>query len=334
MDNTITAIKAINLTKKFGNFTAVDHVNFEVEKGEIFGFLGPNGAGKSTTIKMLTTVLKPTEGTAIVNGYDIIKQSSLVRQSIGVVPQEYTADEDLTGYDNMMFMAGVYGIPRDIAEKRAKELLDMVELTNAAKRKVESYSGGMRRRLEIAMALIARPAILFLDEPTLGLDAQTRSAIWSYILKLKKEYNMTIFLTTHYLEEADMYCDRIAIIDRGKIVKIGSPKELKESIGGDVVTIETNNPEAAAKLISSIQGVVGLTQVNSEIRVKVKNGEEIAPEIIEVLVKNKIKVQRISITQPTMDEVYMEYTGKSLREEQAKSEEIFNVMRTVRRART
>lgn len=332
MDNEI-AIKAINLTKKFGNLVAVDHVNFEVYKGEVFGFLGPNGAGKSTTIKMLTTVLKPTEGTAIVNGYDVVKQPAQVRQSIGVVPQEYTADEDLTGYENIMFMAGVFGIPKSIAKKRAEELLEMVELTHAANRKVENYSGGMRRRLEIAMALVARPKILFLDEPTLGLDAQTRTAIWNYIFKLKKEYDMTIFMTTHYLEEADMFCDRIAIIDHGKIVKIGSPKELKESIGGDVVTIETDNPELTMKLISSIQGVVGVTQVDSQIRVKVENGEKIAPKIIEVLVNNRVRVQRLSITEPTMDEVYMEYTGKNLREEQAKSEEMFALRRTIRRAR-
>jgi len=165
---------------------------------------------------MLTTVLTPSEGTAIVNGYDVIKQPAHVRQSIGVVPQEYTADEDLTGWENMMMMAGLYGIPKKVAEERSKELLEMVELTYAAKRKVETYSGGMRRRLEIAMSLISRPRILFLDEPTLGLDAQTRAAIWQYIMKLKEEYKMTIFVTTHYLEEADMYGDRIAIIDKGR----------------------------------------------------------------------------------------------------------------------
>ncbi|BDC18289.1 ATP-binding cassette domain-containing protein [Acidianus sp. HS-5] len=330
----MSEIKAINLTKKYGNFIAVDHINFDVEKGEIFGFLGPNGAGKSTTIKMLTTVLKPTEGTAIVNGYDIVKQPSLVRQSIGVVPQEYTADEDLTGWENMMFMAGVYGIPTDTAKERAEELLKMVELTQAAKRKVSSYSGGMRRRLEIAMSLISRPAVLFLDEPTLGLDAQTRSAIWSYIMRLKKEYDMTIFVTTHYLEEADMYCDRIAIIDKGKIIKIGSPKELKESIGGDMVTIEVNDIEKAIKMLSSIDGILDIKSRDSEIRIKVKNGEEVAPKIMENLVKNNIKVIRLSISQPTMDEVYMEYTGKSLRDQQSSSEEVFGVMRTMRRARS
>lgn len=328
------AIKAINLTKMFGKFVAVDHINFEVYEGEIFGFLGPNGAGKSTTIKMLTTVLKPTEGTAIVNGYDIIKQPALVRQSIGVVPQEYTADEDLTGWENMMMMAGLYGIPKNVAKERAKELLEMVELTHAMNRKVETYSGGMRRRLEIAMSLISRPKILFLDEPTLGLDAQTRAAIWQYIMKLKQEYKMTIFVTTHYLEEADMYGDRIAIIDKGKILAIGSPKELKEKVGGDVVSLQTSNDEAALKIISSLDGVVDVKKVSDGIRIKVKDGEEKAPEILEALVRSGLKVTRMSITEPTMDEVYMEFTGKRLRDEEASSQEMFAFRRTVRRART
>jgi ABC-2 type transport system ATP-binding protein len=328
------AIKAINLTKRFGKSVAVDHINFEVYEGEIFGFLGPNGAGKSTTIKMLTTVLTPSEGTAIVNGYDVIKQPAHVRQSIGVVPQEYTADEDLTGWENMMMMAGLYGIPKKVAEERSKELLEMVELTYAAKRKVETYSGGMRRRLEIAMSLISRPRILFLDEPTLGLDAQTRAAIWQYIMKLKEEYKMTIFVTTHYLEEADMYGDRIAIIDKGKILAIGSPKELKEKIGGDLVSLQTNNDELAIKVVSSINGILNVKKANDGIRIKVRNGEEKAPEILESLVKNGIKISRMSITEPTMDEVYMEFTGKRLRDEDASAQEMFAFRRTMRRART
>ncbi|QIW24692.1 ATP-binding cassette domain-containing protein [Sulfolobus sp. S-194] len=328
-------IKAINLTKKFGNFVAVDHINFEVYDGEIFGFLGPNGAGKSTTIKMLTTVLKPTEGTAIVNGYDIIKEPAKVRQSIGVVPQEYTADEDLTGWENMMMMAGLYGIPKSVAEERAKELLEMVELTYAANRKVSTYSGGMRRRLEIAMSLVSRPKVLFLDEPTIGLDAQTRAAIWQYIMKLKEEYKMTIFVTTHYLEEADMYGDRIAIIDKGKILAIGSPKELKERIGGDVISLQTNNDEEALRVLSNLytDGILEVKKFQDGIRIKVKNGEEKAPVILEVLMKNGIKVTRMSITEPTMDEVYMEITGKSLRDEEASSQEMFAFRRTLRRAR-
>jgi ABC-2 type transport system ATP-binding protein len=327
------SIKAINLTKVFGKVVAVDHINFEVYEGEIFGFLGPNGAGKSTTIKMLTTVLKPTEGTAIVNGYDIIKEPAKVRQSIGVVPQEYTADEDLTGWENMMMMAGLYGIPWSTAKERAKELLDMVELSFAANRKVQYYSGGMRRRLEIAMSLISRPKVLFLDEPTLGLDAQTRAAIWDYIMKLKKEYNMTIFVTTHYLEEADLYADRIAIIDHGKIMAIGSPKELKERIGGDIITLETSNNELAQKIISTYQEVIDSRIVDSSLVVKVKNGDEVAPKLLELLLKNSIKVSKMSITQPTMDEVYMEITGKKMRDEEGDSQEVFALRRTLRRAR-
>ncbi|MFP3233162.1 MAG: ATP-binding cassette domain-containing protein [Sulfolobaceae archaeon] len=327
------AIKVINLTKVFGKLIAVDHINFEVREGEIFGFLGPNGAGKSTTIKMLTTVLKPTEGTAIVNGYDIIKDPARVRNSIGVVPQEFTADEDLTGWENMMMMAGLYGIRKDVARERAKELLDMVELSQAMNRKVQTYSGGMRRRLEIAMSLISRPKILFLDEPTVGLDAQTRSAIWNYIMKLKREYGMTIFVTTHYLEEADLYADRIAIIDHGKILAIGSPKELKESIGGDVVMLTTTSDEEAMKLLQNLDGVLDVKKVDGMLRLKVKDGEEMAPQILERLIKNGVKVSRMSITEPTIDEVYMEYTGRKMRDEESDSREAFAMRRTLRRAR-
>ncbi|WCM34906.1 ATP-binding cassette domain-containing protein [Sulfolobus acidocaldarius] len=326
-------IEAIDLTKRFGKFTAVDHVSFKVVEGEIFGFLGPNGAGKSTTVKMLTTVLKPSEGTGIVNGYDIVKQPSLVRRSIGVVPQEFTADEDLTGWENIMMMAGLYGIPKDVANERGKELLELVELTNAANRKVETYSGGMRRRLEIAMSLISRPKILFLDEPTIGLDAQTRVSIWKYILELKKEQGMTIFVTTHYLEEADNYADRIAIIDHGKIVAIGSPKELKDKIGGDIISLSTSNNELAQQYIKVVEGVKELKVMDGMIRVKVERGEEIAPKIMEELIKKGIKVGKLYITEPTLDEVYMEYTGRKMRDQEAGEGEMFALRRTLRRAR-
>jgi len=202
-------IETKELTKVFnGQLTAVDHVNFKVKKGETYGFLGPNGAGKTTTINMLITVLKPTAGTATVCGYDIIKDANMVRRSIGVVPQEYTADEDLTGYENIILCADLYGISREIAKKRALELLDLVQLTKFKDKKVETFSGGMRRRLELACGLINRPRVLFLDEPTLGLDVQTRANIWEYIKLLKKEYEMTLFMTTHYLEEADELCDK------------------------------------------------------------------------------------------------------------------------------
>jgi ABC-2 type transport system ATP-binding protein len=327
-------IKAVNLTKKFGSLVAVNHINFEVYKGEIFGFLGPNGAGKTTTVNMLTTILKPTEGTATINGYDIVKDAVKVRQTIGVVHQEFTADEDLTGYENMMLAAALYGIPKNVAKQRVEELLKMVELTNAKDRKVETYSGGMRRRLEVAMGLINRPAVLFLDEPTLGLDVQTRTAIWSYILKLKEEYNMTIFMTTHYLEEADAYCDRIAIIDKGKILKIGAPSELKESLGGGVIAIQiASNVDEAVKVISQLDGVLDIKSDKEKIRIKAKNINNLTPELLRSLFEKGIKVTKLEMSEPTLDEVYLELTGRSLRDEQASWEEIFSMRRTIRRAR-
>jgi len=327
-------IKVINLTKKFGSLVAVDHINFEVYKGEIFGFLGPNGAGKTTTINMLTTILKPTEGTATINGFDIIKDAGKVRQTIGVVHQEFTADEDLTGYENMMLTAALYGIPKNIAKQKVEELLKMVELTNAKDRKVETYSGGMRRRLEIAMGLINKPVLLFLDEPTLGLDVQTRAAIWSYILKLKEEYNMTIFMTTHYLEEADAYCDRIAIIDKGKILKIGTPSELKDSLGGGVIAIQiASNVEEAVKIISQLDGVLDIKSDKEKIRIKAKNINNLTPELLRSLFEKGIKVTKLEMSEPTLDEVYLELTGRRLRDDQASWEEIFSMRRTIRRAR-
>lgn len=327
-------IEAKGLTKVFNrNLTAVDHVTFEVEKGEIYGFLGPNGAGKTTTINMLITVLKPTEGTATVCGYDIVKDANMVRRSIGVVPQEYTADEDLTGYENIILCADLYGLPREISKKRALELLDLVQLTEFKDKKVETYSGGMRRRLELACGLINRPRVLFLDEPTLGLDVQTRANIWEYIKLLKKEYDMTLFMTTHYLEEADELCDRIAIIDHGKILVVGSPENLKNRLGGDIITLSVNEKEDVSSLIEKIENVKEIKRTNGEYRIKVKDGELTAPLIIETLRRKEIKVTRLSLSKPTLNEVYLEYTGKSMRD-QEESVEDFRVRRiALRRAR-
>ncbi|HDN05526.1 MAG TPA: ATP-binding cassette domain-containing protein [Candidatus Bathyarchaeota archaeon] len=327
-------IEAKGLTKVFNrNLTAVDHVTFEVEKGEIYGFLGPNGAGKTTTINMLITVLKPTEGTATVCGYDIVKDANMVRRSIGVVPQEYTADEDLTGYENIILCADLYGLPREISKKRALELLDLVQLTEFKDKKVETYSGGMRRRLELACGLINRPRVLFLDEPTLGLDVQTRANIWEYIKLLKKEYDMTLFMTTHYLEEADELCDRIAIIDHGKILVVGSPENLKNRLGGDIITLSVNEKEDISSLIEKIENVKEIKRTNGEYRIKVKDGELTAPLIIETLRRKEIKVTRLSLSKPTLNEVYLEYTGKSMRD-QEESVEDFRVRRiALRRAR-
>jgi ABC-2 type transport system ATP-binding protein len=326
------AIVARGLTKVYGRLVAVDHVDLDVGEGEVFALLGPNGAGKTTTVGMLTTLLRPTEGTAIVGGYDVVREPDMVRRVIGVVPQEYTADEDLSGWENLMFMASLYGIPRDEARRRAAELLEMVELSRFARVKVESYSGGMRRRLELAMGLINSPRILFLDEPTLGLDVQTRAAIWSYIRRLKDEYGMTILFTTHYMEEADLYATRIAIMDRGRIVKVGTPRELKDSIGGDVVTLNVDNMAAAKEVLRSAG--IDAREYDGSLVFKLRDASTALPEILRALMGSGIQVRRMEVSEPTMDEVYLEYTGRRLRDAQASSEEAFALRATLRRARS
>jgi len=327
------AIEAERLKKRFGNVEALKGVSFKVKRGEIFGFLGPNGAGKTTTINMLITVLKPTEGTATVCGYDIVKEANMVRRKIGVVPQEYTADEDLTGYENIILCADLYGIPREISKKRAMELLELVQLTEFKDKKVETYSGGMRRRLELACGLINRPKVLFLDEPTLGLDVQTRANIWEYIKLLKKEYGMTLFMTTHYLEEADTLCDRIAIIDHGRILVIGSPDELKSSLGGDIITLRINENRDISGLIEKIENVREVRRIKDKYRIKVKDGESTAPLIIEALRNEGIKVTRLSLSKPSLNEVYLEYTGRSMRDQEESTEDFRMRRIALRRAR-
>jgi len=327
-------IKAEKLTKVFNkSLTAVDHVNFSVKDGEIFGFLGPNGAGKTTTINMLITILKPTEGKASVLGFDIVKHSNDVRNVIGVVPQEYTADEDLTGLENILLCADLYGIPRSVAKERAMDLLKLVELTDFKDKKVQTYSGGMRRRLELACGLINRPKVLFLDEPTLGLDVQTRAATWDYIRKLKKEFGMTLFMTTHYLEEADALCDRVAIIDHGKIIVTGSPTELKNNLGGDVITLSIQEKADITGLVEKIEHVKEVKKQDDTYLIKAENGELTAPLIIEALRKKGHVVTKLSLTKPTLNEVYLDYTGKSMRDAE-ESREAFVAQRiAMRRAR-
>ena len=308
-------IKVEGLTKIFNHsLKAVDHVNFSVKQGEIFGFLGPNGAGKTTTINMLITILKPTEGKASILGCDIANQSNDVRNQIGLVPQEYTADDDLTGYENILLCADLYGIPRETSKKRANELLQLVELTEFKGKKVQTYSGGMRRRLELACGLINRPKVLFLDEPTLGLDVQTRAATWNYIKTLKKEYGMTLFMTTHYLEEADSLCDRVAIIDHGRIIVIGTPTELKDGLGGDIITLSVEKDMDISGLIQKIPHVKEVKKENGSYMIKSESGEVTAPLIIEALRKENHVVTRLSLTKPTLNEVYLQYTGRSMRD--------------------
>jgi ABC-2 type transport system ATP-binding protein len=308
-------IRAEGLTKVFNHsLTAVDHINFSVKHGEVFGFLGPNGAGKTTTINMLITVLRPTSGTAHILGSDLARQNTQVRNSIGVVPQEYTADEDLSAMENILLCADLYGIPRSVSKKRAVELLQLVELTEFKDKRVQTYSGGMRRRLELACGLINRPKLLFLDEPTLGLDVQTRAATWNYVRKLKQEFGMTLFMTTHYLEEADALCDRIAIIDHGKIVVIGKPEDLKNSLGGDIITLSIKQDADITELISKIGHVKEVKKENGSYTIRSENGEITAPLIIEALRNEGYVVTKLSLTKPTLNEVYLHYTGKSMRD--------------------
>ena len=245
------SIQVENLQKKYGRLEAVKSVSFEVDEGEIFGFLGPNGAGKTTTINVLCTLLNPSGGSASVNGYDVVKQRNEVRRSIGLVFQESTLDEYLTAEQNLLFHSYAYGVSKDIRDQRMKDLLDLVDLWDRRKGKTRTYSGGMKRRLEIVRGLIHHPRVLFLDEPTLGLDPQTRRYIWDYVEDIRVKENLTIFLTTHYMDEAE-HCDRIAVIDDGNIVAIDTPDKLKDGVGGDLVMIRATDNEAAAKELSLI----------------------------------------------------------------------------------
>jgi ABC-2 type transport system ATP-binding protein len=317
MSNNDDVIKVEGLTKIYNHsLVAVDHINFSVKHGEIFGFLGPNGAGKTTTINMLITVTRPTEGKAVILGGDIAKQTMDVRGAIGVVPQEYTADEDLTGIENILLCADLYGIPRSVSKKRAADLLNLVELT----------------AFKLACGLINRPKVLFLDEPTLGLDVQTRAATWNYVKMLKKEFGMTLFLTTHYLEEADALCDRIAIIDHGKIVVIGIPTDLKDSLGGDIITLSIQKDEDITELISKVEHVKEVKKENDSYRIKSSNGELTAPLIIEALRENGHVVTKLSLTKPTLNEVYLQYTGKSMRDAEESREGVMQQRMAMRRS--
>jgi ABC-2 type transport system ATP-binding protein len=328
-------VKVEKLSKTFGQLKAVDEVSFEIKEGEIFGFLGPNGAGKSTTINMLTTLLPPTSGIAAVCGFDVSRHPNDVRRNVGVVPQDYTADEDMTGLQNILLCADLYGIPRSNSVPHADELLSLVELQDAKNRKVSTFSGGMRRRLELACGLINYPKLLFLDEPTLGLDVQTRAAVWKYIRTLKEEYGMTLFVTTHYLEEADSLCDRIAIIDHGHIIKIGTPEQLKESVGGDVIVVGVRDGKIDLSAdIAKIELVKEVKKTGDDYRIKAERGEEASPRIMDLIRAKGLHVTKISLTRPTLDEAYLELTGRTLRDEETSRQSMMSQRRTMRTARS
>lgn len=308
-------IEAQDLTKVYGgSIKAVDHISFSVDEGELFGFLGPNGAGKTTTIKMLNTLAAITEGRAVLDGHDVSKEPDAVRKTIGLVPQELTVDDELKGIENMLLSAKLYHVADDVARKRAQDLLKLAKLEDAANRLVRTYSGGMRKRLELIVGLMHNPKILFLDEPTLGLDIQTRTNMWEYIRHLNEEQKMTIFMTTHYLEEADSLCDRIAIIDHGTIKVSGTPNELKERVGGDILKLDVTDGTDMTTFLESITGVTEVKKVDSAYVIKLPKAEDALPAIFEGITSRGLKVKSISFTKPTLDQVFLDVTGRSLRD--------------------
>jgi ABC-2 type transport system ATP-binding protein len=315
-------IKVNNLTKKFKKLTAVDSISFSVRKGEIFGFLGPNGAGKTTTIKMLTTLLNPTAGNATIADYDIIKQRNQVRQNIGIVFQEPALDTDLTAEENLEYHARMYGIKKANRKKRIDEALNLVDLEEKRKVLVKNYSGGMKRRLEIARGLMHYPTVLFLDEPTLGLDARTRRNIWDYVKKMNDEEETTIFLTTHYMDEADFLCDRVAIIDRGKILVIDYINNLKTSIGKDVITLSCDKLSKLREILDKEKWANNIKQHDSTLTIGTEKGDEKIPLIIELAQKHDIKIKSISARKPTLDDVFISYTGRTISNQEEKTDEI------------
>lgn len=401
-------IEVKNLTKVFNEIRAVDRINFNVEKGEILGFLGPNGAGKTTTLNMLATLLRPTSGTAKINGYDILKDSDSVRRSIGYVFQDPTLDNELTGRENLEFHGRVYGLKGEVRQQRIKEMLEIVQLKDRADSLVKTYSGGMKRRLEIARGLLHYPKVLFLDEPTLGLDPQTRRAIWEHIQRLNQEENITIILTTHYTEEADYLCDRIQIIDLGKIVALDTSDNLKARLKGDIVSLTFKNPEAIMKIrplfdgknwIRRVDVVVGennqasmahmmqmmrgmpsgagmngimpnissggvvpmtrnsgekifgsmqhifagsmigenIQQDNNEgfkrLNLLVDDGGHRIPEIVKLVDGAGVVLDSVELHKPTLDDVFLSFTGRNIRDEQGSFVESIRRFRTIQQAR-
>ena len=309
------AIETSNLTRRFGGLVAVDRLNISVETGEVFGLLGPNGAGKTTTISMLCTILKPTSGRATVNGFDIAKQSSQVRKSIGIVFQDPSIDDRLTGRENLYMHANLYGVPPGVQKSRIDGVLKLVELEDRANDLLRTYSGGMRRRLEIARGLIHYPKVLFLDDPTIGLDPQTREHIWSYIEELRKAHDITMVLTTHYMEEADRLSDRIAIMDYGKIVASGTPSALKETLEGDVITVKTKDADRLSSMLAGTAGILRANVVNDRLEVTVRGGRALLPRIVETATKSGVFVESLSLREPNLEDVFLHYTGRAIRPE-------------------
>jgi ABC-2 type transport system ATP-binding protein len=322
-----------NLVKKYDNLTVLDNVNLEVHDNEIFGLLGPNGAGKTTLIHILATLIKPTLGTAIVNGYDIIKEPSRVRSSIGIVFQAPSSDDMLTGYENLKLHSLLYGVHAQIREKRISEVLKLVGLTHRKDDQVKKYSGGMRRRLEIARGLLHKPKVIFLDEPTLGLDPSSREIMWKYIDRLVKDEKITLILTTHYMDEADFLCSRIGIIDKGKIIALDSPSRLKEGLGGEIIEIEVKNKQVVSKdsvehLLEPYHFVhkVEFNEKEGIVVIYVDDASHNLPTILKVfnninINSNSNNVKSVNFRSPTLNDVFLKFTGRDIMMQQQQQEE-------------
>ena len=315
------SIETKSLTKSFGSVIAVNDISFSVKTGEIFGFLGPNGAGKSTTMMILTTLLKPTSGQALISEFNVMENAKKVRENIGFVQQETTVDEYLTGRENLLLQARLNHIPKNQIKQRIDEVLELIELSDKQNDAVVTYSGGMRKRLDIAGGLLHRPKVLFLDEPTVGLDIQTRRKIWEYIKKIHKEFDMTIFLSTHYMEEADNLCDRIGIIDGGEIQVIDSPENLKNAMGNEVISIimdDSDNRDSFLSKLEEIESVNNINQDGTKLTLFVSNGTKVIPTIFQISSELEIKITTISLTRPTLDDVFLSYTGHEIRDDDSK----------------
>jgi ABC-2 type transport system ATP-binding protein len=314
-------IEAEGLVRQFKDVRAVDGIDLSVAPGEIYGFLGPNGAGKSTTVHILTTLLPPTAGRASVAGFDVVKEGPKVRASIGAALQEAALDPLLSGRDHMRLQTALHGIPRQERAKRGDELLERVGLTLAADRRVRTYSGGMKRRLDLALALVHRPRLLFLDEPTTGLDPQSRNALWGEVGRLAKEEGVTVFLTTQYLEEADVLADRVGIIDHGRIVAEGTPAELKAEIGRPTVEVVPVDPEQRPRFADILRRFGELVQVSpNSVAVRCEHGEIDLAEIVRALDAEELRAANLQLHAPSLDDVFLEKTGRTLEGAAAEAE--------------
>jgi len=328
-----------NLVEVYSDGTkAVDNISFSVKEGEFFGFLGPNGAGKSTTIKILTTLLRKTSGSVILAGHDLDKESKEIRKLIGVQSQETAVDGDLTGKENLMLQGHFQQLPSAELKERVNELLKLVELEDSANKRARNYSGGMKKRLDLASALVHKPKLLFLDEPTTGLDPQSRAAIWTYLEKLNKEERTTIFLTTQYMEEADKLCRRPAIIDHGQLIVNGSPAELKQQIGGDTIAIKLPEgnangvlKERSRKIASSIHGVTKVLETDEGLAVIAQNAGQIIPDVVRAFDQNKIPLVSVSFSSPSLDDVFLQHTGRRIRPEELQKKPVYAFSKVPRR---